>query len=370
MVAVISTGTNVTFFAADPVNNIRFSTGGALSTSNMLWDSQATIGYDDNQSLGFGDIMPILNGTIGEVAVWNRNLPVSDLSVMYVAARYAYSPPAPEVLVQPIPQAVYAGKNPSFTIVVTPIPPISYQWQKVDGESTIDLTDTTGNIGGSTGPTLYFTNCISANGGTYQCRVTGPGGVTTTIQTTLTIVTPTERTYEFAISNAAPIAPIAYWRLNEATSSTYAYDYFGAYVGTYGADSQTNVGLSGSGPTTAGFEPGNTGLTVVTNDATGFVTVPAIPIPVTNTNVTITAWINPAGPQYADTGAGIFFNRLTGNASGLVLYRHIPCRLYQPRLPVEWQRRLHLGFRTSPAVRSMVIRRSRGDHQRRHHLLL
>jgi hypothetical protein len=73
---------------------------------------------------------------------------------------------APNIVEQPLPQAVISGTNITFTIVATGDAPLTYQWQ-LDGVA----------IPGATSASLTITNVQTANLGLYTVSVTNTQGV-------------------------------------------------------------------------------------------------------------------------------------------------------------------------------------------------
>jgi hypothetical protein len=121
----------------------------------------------------------------------------------------------------------------AFRVVASGATPIRYQWYKVSG-------GTTNIIAGATSDTLWLSNLqLSDSGNAYFAHVTNAFVVTNSDQATLTV---NSRLVNVPITGYARIVvadrPTAYWRLNEATSSTTAVDAVGSFDGTYagGAD--------------------------------------------------------------------------------------------------------------------------------------
>jgi Alpha galactosidase A/Concanavalin A-like lectin/glucanases superfamily/Alpha galactosidase C-terminal beta sandwich domain/Alpha-galactosidase, CBM13 domain len=107
--------------------------------------------------------------------------------------------------------------------------------------------------------------------------------------------------------------PVAYWRFSETSGPTAA-DSAGGYNGAYG--SAVTRGVAGPRPADfLGFEITNTAAQFANGVNNSWITIPALNL---NTNqVTITAWIYPAGNQAAYTG--LVFCRSGGTVSGMNL---------------------------------------------------
>jgi hypothetical protein len=222
----------------------------------------------------------------------------------------------PSILTQPGPQLLYAGGIAHFTVGATAntFPPLTYQWRK----GGVNLNDG-GNISGATNATLTVTGVSAGDAANYDVVVFNANGSATSAPAALTIVPLSGEVYEAAVAAAKPSA---FYQLNEvgdpATNNSPTYDYAGGYNGTYGTAVQNgNPTYNIAGPAAAAGYPGFAGA----NTAAQFANLNAASrVPVTswnlNTNtVTITAWINPSGPQTAFSA--IVFCRGGGTVAGL-----------------------------------------------------
>lgn len=83
---------------------------------------------------------------------------------------------APTITVnsQPISTAVCNGENATYTLAASGTTNISYQWQKFDGSSFSNITNT-GGYTGTTTPTLNINTAGNFGAGDYRCRVSGDG---------------------------------------------------------------------------------------------------------------------------------------------------------------------------------------------------
>ena len=217
-----------------------------------------------------------------------------------------YGPPpplTPSIAASPVAQVLYPGGTAQFIAAATGLAPLSYHWQKNNV-----------NLAGATNTTLIISNVAAGDAASYQMVVSNPGGSATTTPAALTLIPLTEPYAQGVVA----ASPVAFYELNDpAPPNTNAYDSFGGFVGTYGT--QVTYGPSVPGPSsTLGF-PGFTATQQAGGFTTGFggslVTVPAFNLGTNGTNVTISAWINPAGPQ--GNGTGIFFCRAGTTVAGL-----------------------------------------------------
>jgi hypothetical protein len=267
----------------------------AIAHTSQSWGGNAAIGNDP----GFANAR-VFNGTVDEVAVFNRSLSFDDINSLYGLALGSW-PPA--LVTQPTSKALYAGRPATFQVVATGTPPLTYQWKK----NGVNVPNG-GNISGSTTATLTLTSVAAADAGDYTVTVTSPAGTVTSSAANLTVVAPTGTAYEKAILGANPLA---YWRLNEtkdpSTGTLPAFDYYGGFTGTYGSAAQNGFNsIAGPRPTAfPGLEASNPALQATAATDQAWVVAPQ---PTLNTNtVTFTAWVYPNGDM-ADW-AGILMNR-------------------------------------------------------------
>jgi hypothetical protein len=206
--------------------------------------------------------------------------------------------------VPPATLTAYTGSNLSLTVSAGGQATLVYQWF-YDGTA----------IAGATGATLNFPNLQPTNSGRYFVVVTNNyGAVTSTVCALSVIVTPPYVAQTFAT------APVACWRLNE-TSGTTAYDSIG---GVNGANNGSLV-LGVSGPTTPawpGFESGNTAYQFSGSGTS--VSIPALNL---TSNITLTAWVQPAAAQSANypgvvswSGGGNTISLGFGNGNNRLTY--------------------------------------------------
>lgn len=91
---------------------------------------------------------------------------------------------APVITNHPSNQNAAGGATVVFTVDAGGTPPLSYQWQKNEG----DLSDG-GKISGANGPTLQIANAALTDNGNYRCIVTNDFGTAVSNPATLNVVT-------------------------------------------------------------------------------------------------------------------------------------------------------------------------------------
>ena len=235
-------------------------------------------------------------GTIDEVALFNRALSVAEVNALYSKAVGVAQPPS--LLLQPTGGTRYVTQSKTFTATAAGTLPLYYQWRHAGTE-----------IPGATNNYLTLTNLTAAAAGAYDVVVTNRAGVTNSAEATLTVIAPSAGSYEAA---AIGLNPVAYYRYNETAGSTVAYDYWGGYDGTVNANA--TMGLPGpTNPPFAGFEALNTALGVTNAIASSFVSCPAFHL---NTNsVTLSAWVYADGSQGG--WRGIVYSRAGNTTAGI-----------------------------------------------------
>ena len=226
----------------------------------------------------------------------------------FVAAIFKASLNGPPALTQqPQSETLYAGRTAAFTVAALGTPPFTYRWQ----QNGVNLSDG-GNIFGSTNTTLLVSN-VSVNAN-YGVVVTGSGGSTNSSLAALTVVPAPTESYARSVLAANPVAFYEFNDTGNPATNAPAFDYAGGFAGTYGTAAINGFG-GVSGPTSfPGFANPHYALQTANPAAQSWVTAPAWNLK-TNT-VTLTAWINPNGPQAA--ASGIVFTRAgTTPAAGL-----------------------------------------------------
>src|SRR5207247_1757265 len=127
MVAGVAGGTNVNLFL--------LSTNGAGSFQVLQSTTSGnTTNYGSSAypfRIGGNGILDAtgnyFNGTLDEVAVFDRALSVGELSDLFGAA-FSGAPLPPSITVQPTSTALYAGRSARFSVAAVGSSPITYQW--------------------------------------------------------------------------------------------------------------------------------------------------------------------------------------------------------------------------------------------------
>src|SRR5882672_8586122 len=198
---------------------------------------------------------------------------------------------------------VYAGVTAQFAVTgsANGAPPLTYHWRRT-GTNLIDG----GNISGSTTNVLIVANASAADATSYDVVVGNQGGTATSTVVALTLVVPSGEAYETAVLAAHPVA---FYQLNEtgdpATNNSPAFDFAGGFAGTYGSTVQNgNPAYNVAGPLTAdgfpGFAGGNTAARF--NVSSPGAKISVLPWGMNTNTVTMTAWLNPIGPQIPAAG--------------------------------------------------------------------
>ena len=137
-----------------------------------------TFGAD---SRGGGQVVGFFGGLLDEVSLYNRALSAPEVQALYLAGnsgKCVVDTP-PTIISQPANQAVFAGDNAVFEVLVTGTQPMSYQWS-VNGT----------NIAGATATSLLLPNVQLADAGVYAVVVTNPVGTATSSNAVLTVNPP------------------------------------------------------------------------------------------------------------------------------------------------------------------------------------
>jgi hypothetical protein len=247
------------------------------------------------------DSVRTFNGNIEAVAIYTNSLNYQQMVALFQAG-YAASMPPPNIITQPVPEVLYAGGTAQFSVAAGGLGTLSYQWW-FNGAP---LSDGNG-ISGSTNTALVIRNVASANVGTYSVTVANQGGSINSSGVTLSL-TAVNTAYEAAMTN---LNPVGYWRFNEASGATYAFDYWGGFTATYGS-AVVNGQPGPQAPTFSGLETNNDCVqtAAVVNS---WVMIPPLQL---NTNtVTITAWVYPTSSEQGS--AAIVYCRGGNTISGL-----------------------------------------------------
>ncbi|MGA2244509.1 MAG: LamG-like jellyroll fold domain-containing protein [Verrucomicrobiota bacterium] len=177
------------------------------------------------------------------------------------------------ITVQPLPQKRYVGANP-FTLSVGAIGslPMSFTWLFA------------GTIVQSGPSSSYTAAAGSTNAGKYVVIIDNAGGSVTSAPVAVSVI-PVPSGYPAAVVASSPLS---YWRLDESSGATTAYDLISGNNGTY---YNVTLGLPGYSPldpdTAAGFFGLNSYVGSISGTAINFTN---------NAPFTLEAWVNgPAG---------------------------------------------------------------------------
>jgi hypothetical protein len=187
-------------------------------------------------------------GSLDEVAVFNRSLSPTEVADLYKKGLNITQVPT-VIAAQPVPLAIFEGRNARFTVTASGEEPLTYQWRRNNG----NLSDG-GNLSGTATRVLSITSATAGDAGNYDVIVTGGAGPVTSSIAALTVVpSNAPAPYEAKLRQAYPIA---YWRLNEAGGSASSFDYWGGNI-----LANTSVALGSPGPVPpeySGIESTNT----------------------------------------------------------------------------------------------------------------
>lgn len=273
-----------------------------------------------HQDCSFGGVIvegaSLTNGTysLAQLTSLFTNFIAGGCAGSITVRSYSTAPPtiAPTILQQPLPAVVFAGDTGRFTINACGSPPLFYQWQR----NGTNLSDA-GNISGSLTANLKVSNVSAADVAPYNVIVSHTGSSVTSSVVSLSLGSPSGEAYESAVLAGGPTA---FYEFNETTSPSgggvEAFDFVGSYNGLYGTG-VLNGANSIAGPVPPGFpgfESTNAAAQFANANGASQVIVPAWNL--NGTNVTITAWINPAGPQ--TNNAGMVVCRAGTTTAGLV----------------------------------------------------
>ena len=282
--------------------------GGSLKTAidstghtSETFGASGQIGHQP----GRGPDSRVFNGSIDDVAVFNRSLSFDEINTLYGSGLGSIQPRAPTILKQPLSSALYAGRTARFDAIATGSSPLNYQWQKNGANVTNG-----GSVSGAQTDSLTISNASVGDSGAYTLVVSNLANppATSAPPATLTVGAPSGKPYETAVLSASPVA---YWRLNETgdpSTNTPAFDFWGGLTGTYSTNAQNGFDdIAGPRPADfSQFETNNYAFQAKVDTAAAWVSVPALNL---NTNtVTITAWINP-NVDPITAYAAIFYSR-------------------------------------------------------------
>ena len=219
--------------------------------------------------------------------------------------------------------ATYAGSPVPFTVTAQGAQPFVYRWYS----NSVAIAGVTGAV---------YTNTTSVAGAyAIGCQVSNSYGAAALVTASLTVVPLPTDLYGTTVLKAGPLA---FWRLDEPTNATIAYDYVGGHNATYNNAINGQPGFSSVIPSETSTEFGATGLTPSIaeengSDANG---VPLIDFSTQGANsaFTVEAWINeplqnksflckgyPNNTQFAldNGGSGGAYRFVVHNAAGTLV---------------------------------------------------
>ncbi len=163
-------GTNI-FLYIDGTLDISHPSTGRIATDSY----PVAIGANANPPSG---AIYFFNGSVDEVAIYNRALSASDVEAIYLAGSLGkcYAPVPPTITTQPTSRTNAVGTQAAFTVAATGTAPLNYQW-------TFNGT----NINNETNTTLTLNNVQFSQAGNYAVTVSNPGGSTNSATAVLTV---------------------------------------------------------------------------------------------------------------------------------------------------------------------------------------
>jgi Concanavalin A-like lectin/glucanases superfamily len=293
---------------------------GAITNEVKTWLSSSNLVEIGNRINGTGNRS--LMGAIDDVRLYGSALTLAQLQAIQGVAN------PPTIISQPVPDVVFPGQSPQFSVTASGSVPLFYQWMR-NGTNLLDG----GNISGSQSNVLTITGVSAIDVfNNYQVIVSNAENTVTSSQVSLSLTT-TNGAYEAAVLTNSPFAFYTFSETGDpSVGNVEAYDSIGVFNGTYGTggvnDQFGSGALNGAngiaGPQASadgliGFPDTNTALFAIYQNfpVDSYVTVP--PLNLNNgagTNVlTISAWIKPLGPQAH--AVGIIFSRSGTTTAGL-----------------------------------------------------
>jgi hypothetical protein len=202
-VAFTADGTNLNIYRNGLLSATPFPYGGTLATNIFTNDSGMadTLGIGarmDTNDLPAIDSVGYWQGSMDDLAVWNRSLTPAEIHEIYVAGEAGLpltqaieptGPLVPYVTQQPVAELLIAGQTGAITAAATDFGtgPFSYQWQKEIGGNFVNLTNG-GDLLGTTNATLTISNAYYTDAGTYRVAVSNSAGATNSISAVLTVM--------------------------------------------------------------------------------------------------------------------------------------------------------------------------------------
>lgn len=291
---------NVWSFVAlvvSPTNAILYlyNTNGQFSFTNTVAHTNAAFGGltmigDDPSSTG-NPQNRAFSGAIDEAAVFNRSLTDQELYLIFKKGLNVGIIPA-GISLQPVSEALLAGRNARFTVAASGDKPLSYQW-RTNGVPLVNNN----RVSGVNTPTLTISNVALSDAASYDVVVDNIAHLpVASAPAMLTVI----------LSNSTPVAyegalqaanPLFYWRFDETNGSPYAFDYWGGNIAT-----NISPGTQVNGPQPPDF-PGFSN-TNVANTFDGFSSYTDTQMsPMNNRSAfSIIGWFNAVGIEPLRTG--------------------------------------------------------------------
>ena len=159
------------------VHASRFAHNFANDLSTMVLDLYENNDNERYATLSFTD-GTTTTALVADFYYFNTKQNVSSLSKTFTKAA---SVPAPTITGQPSSVDATPGQNVSFTVTATSVLDPTYQWE-------VDTGGGYSDVSGATSATLTLNDiALSEDGDLYRCKVTNPGGTTTTNAATLSV---------------------------------------------------------------------------------------------------------------------------------------------------------------------------------------
>lgn len=268
---------------------------GALPLTNYWYRNNTLLSGNTNLNLS------ISNAAVGDSGSYTLVVANAYGSTTSVVQVLMVSSGPPLFLSQNITNATRAiGGRVTYSVVAGGSAPVSYRWNH---NST--------PIPGATNSVLMLRDLQIEDQGSYTVTLGNPYGTNNNSATgVVSVVTVTNFPFAGMYGN-----PLAYYRLNE-TSGTTAFDLADGLNGTLNGPIVTGV-AGPQPPTWEGFESTNTAFQF--DGAAARVQLP--PFNLQTNQLTIVAWINPAGPQSDQTG---IVSTRNGNDIGGLFLNHPP----------------------------------------------
>jgi Concanavalin A-like lectin/glucanases superfamily/Immunoglobulin I-set domain len=289
-VAMTITPTNAILYCYN--TNSQFSATNAIAHTVQSFTGPTFIGGDPQGSSIAAPSGRSFVGSIDELAVYNRALPQTEIYNLFKKG-LGLTAIGPNIPVSPQSLALFEGRTANFNITASGDAPLTFLWRK----NGVNMSNGA-NTNGATTPSLTISNVtIAGDAANYDVVVANIVGSITSSVANLSIV----------LSNSAPtpyeaklrsLNPISYWRLNEANTSPYSFDYWGGVIAT----NENNVILGVAGPQPPDFSGLETTNTAGQYDGATADTATSASIMNNRSAFSIIGWFNAAAIQPQRTG--------------------------------------------------------------------